>query len=198
MENQKQDREKSMLLALFLFLGAGGLVFAYLSGDGGKKAGRPQVIKSEKYEQSVNRHLMLTNERMELEKQRMAVENATLLNTSISGTRPQRAYTNENKLDLSSDTRAEEMAQELGRVRKQESVDSPHDIVQKELFNEQQAQQYSQAYREEYARQFIENARRGGYKVQLSEDLTRVISVQPLRDTSSDFNIYGGTVSGRQ
>lgn len=187
-----------MLLALLLFLGAGGLVFAYLGSDGKKKSGTSAMVKTEKYEKSVNRHLMLTNERMELEKQRMAVENADALNKGFSGTRSQKAYYNENRLDLSSDTRAQEMANELGRGQKQEAIESPHDVVQRELFNDEQAKQASQAYREEYARQFVENARRGGYKVQLSEDLSRVISVQPLRDPSNDFNIYGGSVGGRQ
>ena len=199
MEPERQDKEKSMLLALLLFLGAGGLIFAYLGSDGKKKnAGVSATLKTEKFEKSVNRHLMLTNERMELEKQRMAVENADALNKGFAGTRSQKAYYNENRLDLSVDTRAQEMANELGRGQRQEDIESPHDIVQRELFNEEQAKQASQAYREEYARQFIENARRGGYKVQLSEDLSRVISVQPLRDNSSDFQIQGGTVSGRQ
>lgn len=187
-----------MLLALLLFLGAGGLIFAYLGSENKSKNGVSSVTKSQKYEQSVNRHLMLTNERMELEKQRMALENAKLLNNSLKGARPQNGYANDDRLDLSTDTRPAEVANELGRGQKQEDIVSPHDIVQKELFNEEQAQEYSQAYREEYARQFIENARRGGYNVKLSEDLSRVISVTPIRNPSADFEIFGGSIKGSQ
>lgn len=196
MASTKEQKEKSMLLALLLFIAAAGLIFAYLGTEESKSKGPAPVVKSEKFEKSVNRHLMLTNERMELEKQRMAVENARLLNEGSN--RAQRAYTNDNRLDLSSDTRAAELANELGRGTRTEEADSPHDIVQRELFNEQQAQGYSQAYKEEYARQFIENARKGGYKVKLSEDLSRVISVTPIRTPTNQMDLFGGDASGRQ
>lgn len=201
MANDKSQREKSMLLALGLFLAAGGLIFAYLGGEDKKKPGPAAITKTKKFEQQVNRHLMLTNERMELEKQRMALENAKILNNPMSATRPQKAYSNDERLDLSTDNRAAEVAKELGRGPKQEELASPHDIVQKELFNEEQAQQASQAYRQEYARQFIENARRGGYEVRLSEDLSRVISVKPIsRNPSADFQVFegSGSIKGSQ
>ncbi|WP_295906066.1 hypothetical protein [uncultured Bdellovibrio sp.] len=190
MTSQKSNKERSMFFALLLFIGAAGLIFAYLGAEDPKPkvAGPAPTAKSEKYEKSVNRHLMFTNEKMELERQRMQVENARLLNTDFNSTQPQRAYQNENHLDLSSDTRAQELANELGRGEKQEEYATPHDVVQRELFNAQQMREYSQAYKEEYARQFVENARRGGYKVILSEDLTRVISVTPLRNPSQSVN----------
>jgi hypothetical protein len=192
-----------MLLALLLFLGAGGLVFAYLGGDSKKTSGPSAVVKTKKFEQSVNRHLMLTNERMELEKQRMDVENQKLMNSSgFSSTRAQKAYTNDDRLDLSTDNRGAEVANEMGRgAQRNEDLNSPHDIVQRELFNEQQAQQESLAYRQQYARQFVENARRGGYEVRLSEDLSRVISVKPIRNPSgTEFNVFkdAGGVGGSQ
>lgn len=198
MANEKSQKEKSMLMALVLFLAAGALIFAYLSGENKKKQpGAAAVTKTKKFEQSVNRHLMLTNERMELEKQRMALENAKILNNPISATRPQKAYSNDDRLDLSGDMRAADVAKELGRGPRQEEIISPHDVVQKEIFNEELARQQSQAYREEYARQFIENARRGGYNVKLSEDLSRVISVTPIRNPSADFQVFDGNGSIR-
>lgn len=186
MAPQKSQRERSIFLALLLFIGATGLIFAYWGTEDSKRApGSTQVAnKTEKYEKSVNRHLMFTNENIQMQRQRLQAENSQLMNTDFSSTRPQGAYQNENKLDLTPDTRAVEMANELGRGERREEYSSPHEVVQKELFNEQQAQEYTQAYKEEYARQFVENARRGGYKVILSEDLSRVISVTPLRNPS--------------
>ncbi|WP_253696548.1 hypothetical protein ACLWBD_00965 [Bdellovibrio sp. HCB117] len=192
---QKDQKERSMLLALLLFLGAAGLIFASLGEPDPKPApeGVSAKLKSEKYEKSVNKHLMLTNERMELERQRMAVENARLLNTEFNKTHAQQAYQNSDSLDLSVDNRAAELANELGRGEKKEQAMTPDEIVQRELFNQQQMHEYSQAYKEEYARQFIENARRGGYKVILSEDLSRVISVQPLRrGNPNSMELFGG------
>lgn len=189
-----------MLLALLLFIGAAGLTFAYLGAEDPKPtvAGPPPSVKSEKYEKAVNRHLMFTNEKMELERQRMQVENARLLNNDFSSTQPQRAYQNESRLDFSTDTRAKELANELGRGERREEYTSPDDIVQRELFNQEQMREYSRAYKEEYARQFIENARRGGYKVILSEDLSRVISVTPIRNNGQGMELFGSSSEGLQ
>lgn len=189
-----QKNERSLLLALLLLIGAGALIFSYIATDDKNfkehVSETASASKSDKYEKSVNRHLMLTNEKMKLEHQRAKLESARLLNNDFKRSSAQQPFVNENKLDLSSDNRAAEVAKELGRDRdRKEEVISPDDIVQKELFNEQQMQEYTQAYRAEYARQFVENARRGGYNVILSEDLSRIISVTPIRAPSQNFNL---------
>lgn len=189
-----QKNERSLLLALLLLTGAVVLIFSYIATDDKNLkehvSGTEPVFKSDKYEKSVNRHLMLTNEKMKLEHQRAKLESARLLNNDFNKSSAQQPFMNENKLDLSSENRAAEVAKEIGRDRdRKEEVISPDDIVQKDLFNEQQMQEYTQAYRAEYARQFVENARRGGYNVILSEDLTRIISVTPLRAPSQNFNL---------
>lgn len=182
-ERPEKENKSQLLLALLLFLGAIFLTWAYLDTTGSHAStSTAKIVKSEKFENAVNKHLSLTNHRIELERQRMAVENAKILNDGISGTKPQVAYTNENHLDLSAENDAADIAKVLGRgPRNSEDLLSPDDVVQKELFNAEQAAQYSQAYKEEYARQFVENARRGGYRIKLSEDLMRVISVTPIR-----------------
>lgn len=193
MAERNSQKEKSMFLVLLLFLGAAGLLFFYL--DSGEmhsttSASKLPPTKTEKYEQAVNKHLMLTNEKIQQQEQRLRLEYA---NREFGSAATQRAYQNEDRLDLSQDTRAAEIANELGRGERREEYSSPHDVVQKEIFENQQKEEYSQAYREEYARQFVENARRGGYKVMLSEDLTRVISVTPIRRPSQNqMDIFNG------
>lgn len=193
MAERNSQKERSMFLALLLFFGAAGLLFVYLdSGEVHSSSSSPNapVTKTEKYEQAVNKHLMLTNEKIQQQEQRLRLEHA---NKEFGSAGAQRAYQNDNRLDLSQDTRAAEIANELGRGERREEYTSPHDVVQKEIFESQQRDEYSQAYREEYARQFVENARRGGYKVMLSEDLTRVISVTPIRRPSQNqMEILGG------
>lgn len=192
MASEKSQKEKSIFLALLLFIGAAVLIFAYLGSEESvapKGRGTSAVAKSEKFEKSVNRHLMLTNEKMEMARQRMQLENARLMHSSRN-TESAQPYVNESRLDLSSDTRATEIAEELGRGSRKEELHSPDDIVQKELFDAAQMEEYSQAYKEEYARQFVENARRGGYHVILSEDLSQVISVKPLRKPSNGMNLF--------
>ncbi len=162
------------------------MAFLYLGSDGTKKkfAEISAAVRSEKYEKSVNKHLMVTNETMSMARQRMEIENARLAK-DFDATSAQPAYVpQQSGVDLSNDSRAADIANELGRGEKRpEAFENPNDVVQKELFNQQQQAEYSKAYKEEYARQFVENARRGGYKVKLGEDF-KVISVTPLRNPS--------------
>ncbi len=72
------------------------------------------------------------------------------------------------------------------QVRKNEpSVTSYRDGVSNQIINETNVAQMDQANKAEYARQFIENARKGGYHIELAEDLT-VIRITPIRKPSQD------------
>jgi flagellar motor protein MotB len=195
MSEPKKDeqKERSMLIALILFIGAGALIFMSLGSDKKKSAtGASAKTKTSEYQKNVNRHLMLTNEKMQMERRRMDVENFQSADR-LQDAKAQKAYQPRQDLDLSTDRRGFDIANEIGRGEKQAGEPStPDEVVQAELYNREQANQYDQAYREEYARQFVENARRGGYKVKLSEDLSRVIQVQPLRNPSGNTGFEGG------
>ncbi len=196
MAEQKSSNDNNKLLAILLFLGAGILVLMSLGNDNSKSGGYAGTKKSEKFEKSVNKHLMLTNEKIEFERRRMEIENAT--GGDFNSTKAQETYNPQDSgLDLSSDSRAAEVADILGRGERKEGEPlNPHDVIQKELFNAQQEAAYSEAYKKEYARQFVENARRGGYKVYLDENY-RVKQVIPLnrQPGSTDiFNTNGGAV----
>lgn len=185
---QKEQKDNSKLLALLLFIGAGAMAFLYLGSDSGKKkfSEISATVKSEKYEKSVNKHLMVTNETMALQRQRMEIENARLAK-DLDSTSAQPAYQAPTEgSNLNSENRAAEIANELGRGERKESANlNPDEIIQKEIFNAQQMEAYSKAYKEEYARQFVENARRGGYAVQLDDNF-KVISVRPIRNPSQE------------
>lgn len=192
---ENEQKERSMLIALILFIGAGVLIFMSLGSDKEKAKGTGAAAKTKtsEYQKNVNRHLMLTNEKMEMERKRMAVENFQSADR-FQDSKEQKAYRpSDQGLDLSTDTRGYDIANEIRRGPKQEGLPStPDEVVQAELYLREQANQYDEAYREEYARQFVENARRGGYRVKLSDDLSRVISVQPIRNPSGDFRFGGG------
>lgn len=182
-----------MLLALLMFVGAAGLILAYFgTSDSSQKSAQAAAARTEKFENLVNKHLMYTNDKLEFQRQRAQVENSQALNKASRSSPPLTAYSNDQKLDLSSEDHASEVAQELGRGQRKEEYTTPGDIVQQDLYNAQQAAEYNQAYREEYARRFVENARRGGYKVILSEDLSRVMSVTPIRNPAKNsFDVFG-------
>ncbi|MNL05062.1 hypothetical protein D3C87_1256430 [compost metagenome] len=187
MSEPKKDeqKERSMLLALILFVGAGALIFMSLGSDNNKNAtGASAKTKTSEYKKNVNRHLMLTNEKMQMERRRMDIENFQTADR-LQDAKAQKAYQPRHDLDLATDSRGFDIANEIGRGEKQaEEPTTPAEVVQAELYYRQQANQYDEAYREEYARQFIENARRGGYRIKLSDDLSRVIQVQPIRNPS--------------
>ncbi|MBO9665670.1 MAG: hypothetical protein J7501_02515 [Bdellovibrio sp.] len=185
---KKSQNDHGKLLALLLFVGAGALVLMSMGPEEKRTAGQaPASVKSEKFEKNVNKHLMLTNENIEMQRRRMEIENARS-NGDFNSTKAQATYeAPSGGVDLSTDSRASDVARELGRGDRQEDQPmNPHEVIQKELFNQQQNAEYTQAYKEEYARQFVENARRGGYKVIL-DDQYRVKQVVPLRrDTAGE------------
>lgn len=187
--DSEKKNDNSMLLALVLFLGAGGLIFFSMMPEE-KAKNSPTIVHSKKYEDSVNKHLMLTNEKIQLQKQRMMVENNALA-PEYQRTRPGQAYENSNVgVDLTPENRSYEVAKALGREERPESQPrTPHEIIQSEVFNQQQEQEYSRAYKEEYAKQFIANAARNGWAVKLSDDF-KVLSVTPIRAPTNQMQLF--------
>ncbi|WP_413559398.1 hypothetical protein [Bdellovibrio sp. HCB209] len=169
------------------------LVIMSLGNEGAKTTGAPGEKKTAKFEQAVNKHLMLTNEKMEFEKRRMEIENS---GADFNSTKAQATYNpTDSGLDLANDSKAAEVANILGRGVRQEGVPSnPHDVIQKELFNAEQEAAYSEAYKAEYARQFVENAARGGYRVILDDEY-RVKQVMPIQRTPGSMDIFNPTQS---
>lgn len=192
-EDKKRDQPK--FLILLLFIGAAILTVSYFDASDTSKVDekKPSSALKQVTDTSVNSHLMYTNDKIELQRKALEFENARTLNKAFKKNSEHSAYVNPNKLDLSSEDHSTSIAEALGRGEKRQETQSPEDIVQQEIYMAEQAAEFNQAYREEYARQFVENARRGGYKVILSEDLNRVISVTPILKPSKDsFNLDNG------
>ncbi|MEK2689604.1 hypothetical protein [Bdellovibrio sp. GT3] len=195
MAQEKSQNDNNKLLALLLFLGAGLLVLLSLGTESDKKA-TSAAVKNPAMEKSVNRHLMLTNEQIEFQRRRMEIENSAA--SDFNRTKPQATYNpDDSGLDLSNDSKSAETASLLGRGERGEGVPlNPHDVIQRELFNAEQDAAYTEAYKKEYARQFVENAAKGGYNVIL-DDQYRVRKVTPLNrkpGTVDIFNADGGAV----
>lgn len=191
---KSHKKDNQLALVLLLLIAASGLFVAYFSSSPSVSAEKvgSKASRSEGFEKSVNKHLMFTNDRVVIERQKIELENnRLLLEKSAIGGAHQEPYSNENKLDLSSENVESHVAAALGRSSRQDEVSSPQDVIQREVFSREQMAEYTQAYKEEYARQFIENARKGGYRVILSEDLNRVISVQPIKAAPKDaFQVF--------
>ncbi len=61
---------------------------------------------------------------------------------------------------------------------------TPAEVVTSSIYDENAFAQQDEQERKQYAKDFIENARRGGYHVVLSNDLTKIVSVTPIRKPS--------------
>lgn len=134
----------------------------------------------------VNRHLERTAEQLEMQRTRMKIENSKLT-MDYYHAEPDRAYVPPAEgTELKADTRSENVAEDLGLERRRQLAADPMSAIHQQLFEEQRDRERSDAYKKEYARQFIENARRGGYEVQLSDDY-RVLSVKPIRRAPSRY-----------
>ena len=89
---------------------------------------------------------------------------------------------------MNPDTKWNELSQ---RLYPQEGVDSNSidQQLQSELLQKQKQKELTAAYKVEYARQFVENARKHGYRIELSSDF-RVLSVKKIvvKETPSLFD----------
>ena len=185
-QKKKSSDSKSFLLLLLLMLGAGTF---YFLGSSHKIIKAKKVISaySPEADALVNQHLVVTSRSLELQAKRRHVENqfsAPQLGESVLVDRlkDKKDY----GVDHSSDTNESNAYDDLNRYRQDVRLTDPDTIITNQLHDEDRAMAYDESYREEYARQFIENARRNGYEVRLDENYV-VTSVKKIRTPSSSI-----------
>lgn len=190
-KNEKKDR--SYLLGFIFLLLSAFFVFLFLLPDGKKGEVANKNPQSKQFEEKVNKYLFQTSQQMELNRQKAQIEANDL---EAKGLGKPTVKDDVHHLDLSTDPRAEALLRELGRdVKDNGAPMNADEQVQAELFQEQENQEYSEAYKKEYARQFVENARKAGYIIKLNDDY-KVISISPIRKPADNLNIFQGQSSG--
>lgn len=198
MEKNKQGKSQQNIFALLLIALAVGLFL--MANDESKSLDSsanqlPKIPVNKEYTERARGHLLMTADEVklrELKHSNDVLEKAP----SLSQTAEQRAYHGEG-FDLSSESTARDLAKDLNRDNVQNAAvpETPDQLIQSEIFNQQQLADYSAAYKEEYARQFIENARRAGWEVVLDEDF-RVISTRRIRNPAHSSPIISPSNSG--
>ena len=174
MEKKKKE-DKTYLLVLALLMLSGFFVLLFLLPEKEKHDGNGSA-QSQEFQAKVNHHLFKTSQDIQMSHDRMQMEADKLADRGVG----QKAAPKEdiNHLDFSTDPRAEALLRELGRdVKESGGPENADEAVQTELFESQQYQEYSDAYKKEYARQFVENARKSGYIIKLNDDY-KVISIR--------------------
>jgi hypothetical protein len=136
---------------------------------------------SPEVENLVNKHLFLTSQEQDWAQKKMKAEN-TFMTPEIGSSILKQAAKPKLKsfgVDHSSDQNEDAAFNDLNRYPKQLNYNNPEQVIQGQLQDQQRQKAYDESYRQEYARQFIENARKHGYQVKLNDDLV-VVSVAPI------------------
>ncbi len=188
MQNRRQKKDKSYLVGLILLLLSGVFIFLYFLPEQIPRLSN-SVEKEKEFETKVNKHLFATSQQMELQRKKMEIETADLVDK-----KPSQSQTVESSemggVDFTPDPRAEALLNSLRREQKgTQGPENSNDLIQAELFELEQHQHYSEEYKKEYARQFIENARQAGYNVKMN-DQYKIISVVPIRKPAQNFNLF--------
>lgn len=198
MDHPEKKSKENRLLPLLL-IGAGGLIllWAFMGGAGGSSLS----LKDPEVQNRINQHLSKTSEAIEMRKTGMVIQN-TKSALEYSKSRPGVAVSAPSEgSDLREDFRADMVAEDLGRTSPQDNLgqhSSATDAIQSQVFEQEIQQMEDAAYKAEYARQFVENAKKAGWDVLLDENY-QVISVKKGRNpsqTGSGFRLFDGRGSG--
>ena len=194
---KQEKKDKSYLFGLALLLLSGFFVFLFLLPESPQVANSGnRVTQSKEFESKVNNHLFKTSQSIEISREKMKMEADQL---AARGINPKSAVKEDFQgLDFSTDPRAEALLKELGRdVKESSGPTNADEAVQADLFESEQYQQYSEAYKKEYARQFIENARKAGYLIKLNDEY-KVISVKAIRKPAQNMQLFPSSGGGAQ
>lgn len=188
-QESHQKTKSSWILLVLLLLAAG---FFYFLGTQETKTSqklRSSQISaySNETNEVVNKHLSITSQALEIKRKKMNIENqfsAPQIGESVvSKEQKPKDY----GVDHSADTNESNAYEDLNRYRHELRATDPDRIIRDQIAEQEDTAEYDQAYREEYARQFIENARRNGYEVKLNSDYV-VISVKKIK-SSGNFDL---------
>lgn len=137
-------------------------------------------VHNPKTQELVSRHMWLTTQSQELAERKAKAQNTVSSPQVGQSILPVGEIDGFKGVDHSADRNEDNALADLNRYRREIQPNSPDQIIQQGLADRERMETYAEEYRAEYARQFIENARRNGYEVQLNSDYV-VISVRPLR-----------------
>lgn len=185
--NSSQDKGWIFLVLLVI----GFLLIFWEQDPSQQKAAQEQKanVDNQKKMSLVNRHLKETALQLEQDRIKRASEASKVIER-YKTSEEQSTYESQNDLSFESDFNMQKLTQDLNRS--QELSDdqlTPEQIVQSQLLDRQIMDKEDQAYREEYARQFVENAKAAGWDIVLSPDL-EVISVKKRKPKRVPTQIF--------
>lgn len=176
------DGSKNVILALiFISLAVliGAMAFLYEGKAPMPEAPNTAALKEKKrveLEKAVNRHIQDTNRKIEIDKEKIKQQAAftipqvgqMLMNSEGRPIDPIDMRGDRNELNAARDLR-----------RNLLDSNSADNVIHSEMADKEARRRQNEEYMREYARQFVENARRNGYEVELSPDY-KVLNVRQV------------------
>lgn len=143
----------------------------------------------------VDSHLKDTAYNLEADKKQRQIEAYQQL-SKLHSTQAQSAYNADENFSLETDPYMQSLTDDLNRSRSaQDQNMTPEEIVQQRLYENDQLRKSSQAYREAYAEQFIENARNAGWEIELGPNF-EVLSVRKLKEKKRTPSLFDDIAPG--
>lgn len=179
----------NLLIASLAIIIAGAFFYVKYSSDFRKPAKESETdVSSQDLDKIVNKYIKKTSEeslRVKIEAQKSLLETKKKLDEIAKAKRIKQDRENA-KIPLD---------RQLNKNNPDQSPNTPAEIINSKLYNnimQEQQEQQEEDDKNEYARQWIENARKAGYLLELSPDL-EVIRYTPIRkpsqqDDSMDAN----------
>lgn len=170
-----------MLFLLALVVGGAAVVFGWKTRavEGAQTIDLTNVEQRRQLEISVNRHIQMTNRRIEIEKEKIRIEAGFAIPRVGTLVVHERRENPTAPLDLRGDRTEYNAARDTERRATVSQAQAADVVIHSEMADIQQRNAAEEIYRAEYARQYVEDARRNGYEVKLDAE-NRVISVREL------------------
>lgn len=192
-----EERSKRKLIPFLLIIASLGLFYFANLKPSVKSTKSNFGMNHPDAEKKLNQHLQETNQKIELQQFKRKAENefsapkvGSLIpfkELSDGKVIPLEAPEDENTASIRQDYRSE---QEVDYA-------NPSTIVQGELADKLENQEYAKRYKEEYIRQFVQNAKEHGWKVIVDKNGV-IKSAEPLQTSGQNLNIFDPTSSSTQ
>jgi hypothetical protein len=174
---QKND-DKSWIFVLLILLGTGFILFSLNSNNqnANSLANNPEHMKR------VDGHLKDTVYNLEADQRQRQIEFYQQLN-KMNNQSSESAYKDNQEFSLETDPNMQALTKELDRSKQLPLTEaSPEQLILYKRYLYSELQKLGEAYREAYAEVFKENARRGGWEVELGPNY-EVMSVKKIDQT---------------
>jgi hypothetical protein len=197
-KNKKQSKKSnSILLGLLLLIAAFGLFYLNEQDEKGVIDLSSNGPKTREALERVNRHLQETNRKVFMQERQGYIEQKKT-EERLKDIKPQEEFkVDRTDVAIPEYDRYSTYMNDIGQAPKEYTLPSdPKALIQEQLFQEQAQRRYTEEFKKEYARQFIENARAEGWDIKLDSSF-RVISVKKIERRPS-YNVFDGYQGGGQ